>query len=79
MLKKTGESRRLVGKEVKKIPELDFTDMKMMEYFEYLKENVQILQVDGVKKIGDFDPYFHEMLIYKVTDLIQDIGKDLLS
>jgi hypothetical protein len=35
--------------------------------------------VDGVKKIGDFDPYFHEMLIYKVTDLIQDIGKDLLS
>jgi hypothetical protein len=40
MLKKTGEARRLVGKEVKKIPELDFSDMKMMEYFDYLKQNV---------------------------------------
>ena len=37
------------------------------------------MQVDGVKKLGDFDPYFHEMLIYKVTDLVQDIGKDLLK
>ena len=44
--------------------------MKMMEYFDFLKENVLIMQVDGVKKLGEFDPYFHEMLIYKVTDLV---------
>ena len=58
---------------------MDFSDMKMMDYFEYLKENIKIMNMEGIKKLADFDPYFHEMLIYRLSDLIQDLGKDVLK
>jgi len=64
---------------VKKIDEQDFSEMKVHEYLDFLKENMMMMNTDGIMKLKDMDPFFHEMFIMMLQGLVQDLGKDLLS